>query len=138
MPPVSLRASVAEKVRVSTQRSASTVAVFSGLPASAAIVRARSSTPLADQLGGAIERRGALVLGKVGRLEGLVGGLGGAIDERRVAFGDPTDNGPVVGALYLPPLAGLDPLARGEELVIDRLHPDSRVEQAETRSSRTC
>ena len=44
VPPVSLRASTEEKVSVSTQRSASTLAVFSGLPASAEIVSARSST----------------------------------------------------------------------------------------------
>ena len=36
--------------------------------------------------------------------------------------GDPADDGAVVGALDLAPLAGLDPLAGGEELVIDRLH----------------
>ena len=44
VPPVSLRASTAEKVSVSTQRCASTFAVLIGLPASAAIVRPSSST----------------------------------------------------------------------------------------------
>ena len=48
--------------------------------------------PLADQLGGAVEQRGALVLGEIGGLEGLAGGLGGAVDERGVAFGDAADH----------------------------------------------
>jgi hypothetical protein len=43
VPPVSLRASTAENSSVETQRSASTVAVLIGLPASAAIVAASSS-----------------------------------------------------------------------------------------------
>ena len=63
--------------------------------------------PLADQLGGAVEHRGPLVLGEVGRLEGLLGGFGGAVDERRVALRDPADDGAVVGAAHLAPLAGL-------------------------------
>ena len=77
---------------------------------------------LANQLRGAIEQSGALVLGEVGRLEGLVGGLDRPVDERRIAFGYPADDGPVIGALHLSPLAGLDPLAGGKKLVINRLH----------------
>ena len=49
-------------------------------------------------------------------------GLDGAVDQRRVTLGDPPDDGAVVGALDLAPLAGLEPLAGDEELVIDRLH----------------
>ena len=44
VPPVSFAASIAEKRRVSTQRWASTRAVLIGLPASAAIVAASSSS----------------------------------------------------------------------------------------------
>ena len=99
--PVSLRASTAEKVRVSTQRWASTRAVLIGLPASAAIVIARSSSRSADQLGGAVEDRGALVLGEVGGEEGLVGGGDRALDRRRVADRHPPDHAAVVGALDL-------------------------------------
>ena len=68
--------------------------------------------PLADQLGGAVEHRGALVLGEVAGLEGGARGDRAAVDQRRVALRDPADDGPVVGALDLAPLAGLHPLAR--------------------------
>ena len=78
--------------------------------------------PLGDQLGGAVEHGGALVLGEVGRLEGGPGGDRAAVDQRRVAERDPADGGAVVGALDLAPLARLRPLAGGEELVVDRLH----------------
>ena len=77
--------------------------------------------PLGGELGGAVEHRGPLVLGEVAGLEGLLRRADGAVDERRVALGDPADDGPVVGAQDLVPLAGRHPLAGGEELVIDRL-----------------
>ncbi len=85
----------------------------------------RTLDPLTDQLGSPIEDRGALVLGKIGRLEGLAGGPHGAVDQGRVAKRHPADRAAVVGALDLAPLAGLAPLASGEELVVDcldRLH----------------
>ena len=78
--------------------------------------------PLADQLGGAVEVGGALVLGEVGGLEGLAGGLDGAVDGAGVTERDAPDRAAVVGALDLAPLAGLDPLAGHEKLVIDRVH----------------
>ena len=59
--------------------------------------------------------------GKSPGLERLAGRAHGAVDQRRVALGDPADHGLVVGAADLVPLAGLDPLAADEELVVDRL-----------------
>ena len=78
--------------------------------------------PLADQLGGAVQGGGALVLGEVGGEEGLVRGGDRALDRGFVAERDPPDRAAVVGTLDLAPLAGLDPLARDEQLVIDRVH----------------
>ena len=77
--------------------------------------------PLADQLRGPVEHRGARVLGEVRALEGRLRRPRGAIDQRRVALGDPPHDRPVVGAADLVPLAGRHPLAGREELVIDRL-----------------
>ena len=59
--PASLRASTAAKVYVETAREASTRAVLIGLPASAQIVCAMSSLPLAQQPRDAVEDRCALV-----------------------------------------------------------------------------
>ena len=121
MPPVSLRASTAEKVE---RVDAALRLDRGGLDRLARLGGDRQRQlvdPLADQLGGAVEDLGARVLGEVGGLEGLVGGPRRAVDERRVALGDPADRGAVVGAPHLVPLAGLDPLAGGEELVIDCL-----------------
>ena len=53
-----------------TQRCASTRAVLTGLPASAAIVIVRSSSRSAHQLRGAVENGGALVLGEATGVEG--------------------------------------------------------------------
>ena len=78
--PVSLRASTAEKVRVSTQRFASTCAAFSGLPASAAIASVRSSTRSATSRA-ARSSRGALVAGEIVGAEGIVGGVDRSLDE---------------------------------------------------------
>ena len=111
-----------------TQRWASTRAVFTGLPASAAMVAVSSSSRSAHQVRGAVEHRGALVLGEVAGREGLVGRLGGPVHQRRVALRHPADQGAVVGALDLGPLAGLDPLAGDQQLVVrrlDRLVPSS-------------
>ena len=131
MPPVSLRASTAEKVRVSTQRPASDPRRLQRLARLGGDRQREVVEPLAGQLGGAVEDGGALVLGEVARLEGGAGGDRAAVDQRRVAQRDPADDGPVVGALDLAPLTGLDPLARGEELVVDcldglRRHPAKR------------
>ena len=76
---------------VETQRWASTRAVFTGLPASAAIVMVRSSSRSATSSRGAVEHRGALVRGELAGVEGRAGGLDGLPDERRVALGDPAD-----------------------------------------------
>ncbi len=93
MPPVSLRASTAEKVRVSTQRAASTSARLQRLARLGGDRQRQVVEPFADQLGGAVEDGGALVLGEVGRLEGLLGGEDRAVDQRRVAARDPADDG---------------------------------------------
>ena len=85
--PVRVRAATAENCRVETQRCASTRAVFTGLPASAAIVMVRSSSRSRDQLGGAVEHRGALVGRKSAGVEGGARGLDGLADERGVALG---------------------------------------------------
>ena len=145
MPPVSLRASTAEKVSVSTQRCGLDRGRLQRLAGLGGDRQRQVLDPLADQLGGAVEHRGALVLGEVGGLEGLVRRLGGAVDERRVAVRDPADDAAVVGALDLAPLAGLDPLAGREKLVIDAASiamrlpfEQSRLEQAATRPARTC
>jgi len=122
-----LRASVAEKVRVSTQRLARLGGDRQG----------EVLDPLADQLSGAVEHGGTLVLGEVGRPERFHRRLGGLVDQRCVALCDAAGHGAVVGAAYLVPLAGLAPLARSEELVVWLLHLHRRVEQAETPPSRT-
>ena len=58
---------------------------------------------LGDQLGGAVQHRGALVLGEVARLEGGLRGDHRPVDQRRVALRHPADDRPVVGALNLVP-----------------------------------
>ena len=60
--PASLRASTAANVNVLTARAASTRAVFSGLAASAAMVRAKSSTRSLEEAGGGVEDLGPLPL----------------------------------------------------------------------------
>ena len=101
-----------------TQRSASTVAVLIGLPASAAIVAASSSRRSATSSAARSSTAARSCWGKSAGLEGRVRGLDRALDQRCVAQRDPADDAAVVGALHLAPLAGLDPLAGGEELVI--------------------
>ena len=131
MPPLSLRASTAEKVSVSTQRSASALRGLQRLAGLGGDRQRQVVDALADYLASSVEDRGALVLGEVAGLEGGASCLRAAVDQRRVAEGDSADYGPVVGALDLAPLAGRGPLAGGEELVVDclhrlRRHPDKR------------
>ena len=121
MPPVSLRASTAEKVSVSTQRWASTRAVLIGLPASAEIVSASSSTrsPTSSAARSRVAARSCW--GKSADSKASRAACAARSTVRRVALGDPADRAAVVGALDLGPLAGLEPLAGGEKLVVGRL-----------------
>ena len=70
---------------------------------------------LGDQLGGAVEHRGARVLGEVARLEGRLGGDHGPVDQRRVALRHPADDGAVVGAADLFPPSPSRPTRRRPE-----------------------
>ena len=121
MPPVSLRASTAaegQRVDAALRLDPRGLHRLAGLGGDR---QRQLLDPFADELGGAVQGRRPLVLGEVRRLEGLPGGLRGAVDGPGVALGDAADGAAVVGAEDLGPLAGLDPLAGGEELVVDCL-----------------
>jgi hypothetical protein len=119
VPPVSLRASTAEKLE---RVDAALRLDRRGLDRLAGLGGDRQRQlvdPFADQLGGAVEDSARACWGKSADSKPPARPRG-AVDERGVAWATRPTRA-VVGAPHLVPLAGLDPLAGGEELVIDRL-----------------
>ena len=105
-----------------TQRWASTRAVLTGLPASAAIVAVSSSSRSATRCAARSSTAARSCWGKSPASKAFWAALAARSTSAASPFGTRPTDGAVVGALDLGPLAGLDPLAGDEELVVGRLN----------------
>ena len=111
--PPSVRATAAEKLKVSTARAASTRAVLMGLAASAEMTAANSSTRSASGPAGLVEDRRPLVGGQRPAVVQRLGDGDGPVEVALVALGHRGDQRAVEGGV------DLDALVGGDSLVAD-------------------